>query len=148
MGIIVDVGISGQSQPCAAEAVVEGYIYKDDGSGRMTKCASVTDVFTGGALGSSLTADDGTAKTLTAGDEMPFALAGSGMVVGVAASNGKTFQKFAAVYTAQTSDTDGYCDSSSANSAVKIGHYMGKDNYTVGTAGELIPVMLDVGCTA
>lgn len=148
MGIIVDVGVRGVSLPCAAEAIVEGYVYKDDGSGRMTAHASVTDVPVAIALESSLDVQLGTAKTLTAGDEMPFAMMGSGMVVGVASENAITYQTHAAVYGAQTASTNGYCDSSNGNSAVKIGHYMGKDAYATTTAGELIPVRLDVAPTA
>ena len=44
------------------------------------------------------------------------------------------------LYTSQTSDTDGYADDDSSNSATFIGVYMGPDNATIAT-GDLVAVM-------
>lgn len=148
MGIVVDTGGKAVSLECAAEAVTEGYVYKDDGNGHMTAIASVTDTPYAVALESSLDVQTGEASTLAAGAEMPFALLGSGMIVSVASENATTYQAFAAVYTGQTASTNGYVDSSSGNSAVKIGHYVGKDAFTTAAAGELITVRLDVAPAA
>lgn len=144
MGIIVDTGVRAVSLPCAAEAIVEGYLYKDDGSGRMTVATTVNDSVVAVALDSSLDPQDASAKTLTAGDEMPFAMLGSGMIVGVASATSTTYQTHAAVYNAQTATANGYCEADSSNSATKIGHYMGKDAYATATAGEKVSVRLDV----
>jgi hypothetical protein len=44
------------------------------------------------------------------------------------------------LYTSQTSDTDGYVDDDSSNSAVLVGVYMGEDGIDIAT-GDLVPVL-------
>lgn len=148
MGMVRYTGVVPVSLPCAAEAVYEGMVYKDNGSGQMTKITTVTDTPVAVALESSIDSKTGSARTLTAGEGMPFALLGSGAIVTVRSEDSTTYQSFAAVYTCQSAGTDGYCDSDSSNSAVKIGHYLLPDALTTAAAGEQIPVILDVAPSA
>lgn len=148
MGMVRETGVVPVSLRCAAEAIYEGMVYKDDGSGRMTKITNVTDTPVAVALESSIDPKTGAAKTMTAGDSMPFALVGSGAIVSVRSENSTTYQSFGAVYTCQSAGTDGYCDSNNTNNAVKFGHYLEPDNHTTTAAGEFITVILDVAPAA
>lgn len=146
MGMVRYTGTVPVSLPCAAEAVYEGMVYKDDGSGRMTKITAAADKPVAIALESSLDSKTGSARTLTAGEGMPFALIGSGAIVTIRSEDSTTYQSFGAVYTCTDGGTDGYCCATSS-SAVKIGHYLLPDALTTAAAGEQIPVILDVDPT-
>lgn len=130
----------GVSLPCAAEAIVEGYVYKDNGSGQMTKTTAKNDVAVAVALSSSLDPQTGAPVVKAAGDPHGFALIGSGLIVKVASVASATYQFGAKVY---LSTTAGMVTSSVATST-PIGHYVGKDNMTTSSAGELIDVYLDM----
>lgn len=127
--------------PCAAEAIKEGYCYKNS-SGNMTKIASVADVIVAIAVESSMD-DEGAVKTLTAGQKMPFYLPGCGKVVKLASVAGVTWNIGEAVFGGQTADADGCVNNDSSNSAVMIGHYYGPEAFATGANGELIDVLLD-----
>jgi hypothetical protein len=131
-----------ESLPCAAEAILQGYLYKADGSYNMTKIASVTDVILGIAAVSSID-DNGDAKTLTAGQKMNFYRPGCGKKVKVAMITGITLRRGDRIYGAQTAEENGCAKNSSANSAVCIGTYYGPDNHLTAANGELADVALD-----
>jgi hypothetical protein len=124
--------------PCSAIVIYEGYLYVAS-SGQMALATAVTDDVMV-AVESSID-DDGAAKTLTAGDSMPFFVMGTGKVVKVASLTGITYTLGCAVY---CSTTDGVCDTTSANSATMIGHYVGPNNVATASTGDLIDVCLDV----
>lgn len=148
MGMVRETGVVPVSLRCAAEAIYEGMVYKDDGSGRMTKITAAADKPVAVALESSIDPKTGAAKTMTAGNSMPFALVGSGAIVSVRSENSTTYQSFGAVYTCQDAGTDGYCNSDNSNNAVKFGHYLEPDNHKTTAAGEFITVILDVAPAA
>jgi len=127
--------------PMAAVAVNGGDILKI-ASYLATQAASVNDTCFGIAQQTSID-DTGTALTLTEGDFWPVYPLGCGKVVNVRSLTGQTWRFGAAVYNDQTASTDGCAETSSSNSATKIGHYVGPDN--VLTSGvTLIRVLLDV----
>ena len=142
MAIVIKPGEVGIPFPCAAEAILRGYIYKLSG-GQMTKITTVTDTPAGIAVSKSVDAD-GDAKTMTANEMFNFYSLGCGLIVEVAFDASKSLTRGCAVYTCQSAGTDGTADPNSANSAVKIGHYYGPDVTTSSTAGTCYPVILDV----
>ena len=134
-----------RTEACAAEAIYEGWLYKQVTSAyQMTKTTACTDVPGGVAVDSSKDAL-GAARTLTAGDRHNFYKMGCGKVVKVAMIVSQTLHKNAAVYVAQASSTTNYgmADVVGTNSAIKIGHYVGTEGITT-TAGQLVDVVLDV----
>ena len=138
MGEVTYTGNVPISMPCAAEAIAEGKVYKDNGSRQMTIITAKGDVAQGVAAYSSLT--DGSAKTLTAGDSMPFYLVGSGAIVEVASGNTETWSFGALVYLHDS--VDGVVTTSTSSSTC-IGTYWGTDGLVTSAAGELIIVKLD-----
>lgn len=127
--------------PCAAEAIKEGYCYYNS-SGNLTKITTVAQVIVGIAVESSYD-DEGAAKTLAAGQKMPFYLPGCGKIVKLASITGVTWNIGEAVYGGQTADTDGCVNNDSSNSAVMIGHYYGPEGVATSANGDLIDVLLD-----
>jgi len=128
----------GVSLPCAAEAIVEGYVYKDNGSGQMTKTTATNDIAFAVALSSSLDPQTGELVAKSAGDNHGFALLGSGLIVNVKTVGSQTYQFGAMVYL----DTDGMVTATAAGSR-PIGHYVGPGGAQP-AAGDMIPVYLDV----
>jgi hypothetical protein len=147
MSIIKDMGKgSGISLPCGAEAIVEGYVYKADGTtNQMIKITGKADTAFAIALTTTLDPQTGEAKTMTAGDNWGFALLGSKMVVTVASKTGTTYQSNAKVYLCD--DVDGMANAT-ADTSTPIGHYAGPDALVTTTSGQLIQVYLDIGTGA
>jgi len=142
MSIMRDMGKKPTSLPCAAEAIVEGYVYKASGTtNQMTKITAKGDTAFAVALSSTLDPQLATAKTMTAGDNWEFALIGSKMTVMVASKTTITYQFGDMVYLSD--DVDGMVTSAHATSR-PIGHYVGPDATTTATSGQLIEVYLDV----
>lgn len=139
MSIVANT-LYGVSLPCAAEAIVEGYVYKDDGNGRMTKITAANDIAFAVALSSSLDPQTGELVAKSAGDNHGFALLGSGLIVNVKTVGSQTYQFGAMVYLDDT--TDGMVTATAAGSR-PIGHYVGPDGAQP-AAGDMIPVYLDV----
>ena len=139
MAIVNDSGI--KNMQCAAEAIKEGYCYYNS-SGNLTKITTVAQVIVGIAAQSSID-DEGAAKTLTAGQTMPFYLPGCGKIVKLASITGVTWNIGEAVFGGQSADTDGLVNNDSSNSAVMIGHYYGPEAVATSANGDLIDVLLD-----
>jgi hypothetical protein len=133
-------GVKMTDLACAAVAIYEGYVYKDDGSGQMTPCTAITDTAIAVAAYSSIDPQLGTAKTMTAGDSHAFYLLGSGAIVNVVSVGSITWQFGDVAY---LSTTTGYVTNSQGSSAKKIGHYIGKDAVAA-TAGDFVQIVLDV----
>ena len=142
MTILRDMGKKPISLQCAAEAIVEGYVYKRNSTtDDMTKITAKGDEAFAIALSSTLDCQNGDAKTMTAGDNWEFALIGSKQTVQVASKTGTTYQFGGKVYLSD--DVDGMVNATAATS-VPIGHYVGPDNITTATSGQLIEVYLDI----
>lgn len=142
MTIMRDMGKKPISLPCGAEAIVEGYVYKADGTtNQMIKITAKGDAAFAIALSSTLDPQLATAKTMTAGDNWEFALIGSKMTVMVASKITTTYQFGGKVYLSD--DVDGMVNATAATSR-PIGHYVGPDNITTATSGQLIEVYLDI----
>jgi len=139
MADIRNTGVKMADMKCAAEVIYEGYLYMDDGSGRMTICAAITDITIGIAAYNSLDCQTGAAKTMTAGDKHAFYLVGSGAIVGVM-SEAVTWQFGDVAY---LGTTNGSVQNVDATTNMYIGHYIGKDAATA-TAGDLVQIVLDV----
>jgi hypothetical protein len=139
MAVVLESGM--KNLQCAGEAIKEGYCYYNS-SGMMTKITTVAQVIIGIAAESSID-DLGAAKTLTAGQTMPFFLPGCGKIVKMACITGVTWNIGEAVFGGQTADADGLCNNDASNSAVMIGHYFGPENVATSSNGDLIDVLLD-----
>jgi len=125
--------------PFAAVAVNEGETLIVS-SYNLTQSTTVNDTVVGVAAQKSID-DAGAALTLTAGDYWPYYPLGCGKVVNCLSLTGQTWRYGAIVYNDQTSSANGRVETSSSNSATKIGRYVGPDN--VLTSGEtLIAVQL------
>jgi hypothetical protein len=125
--------------PCAAEAIYEGYLYADDGSGRMTLATTNTNPVIAIAAYSSFDCQTGAAVAKTAGDMHAFYLIGSGAIINVANEATHTWQFGDIVCAGETAVHLAMHDGSGHT---HIGHYIGIDN-TSFTTGELIVVVLD-----
>jgi len=138
-------GVKMTDLACAAVAVYEGYVYKDNGSGQMTVQTAITDTAIAVAAYSSIDPQLGTAKTMTAGDSHAFYLLGSGAIVNVV-TEAVTWEFGDVAYLAAT---DGYVVNTDGGSAKKVGHYIGKDS-VADSAGDYVQIVLDVpiGTTA
>jgi hypothetical protein len=142
MSVIKDMGRVGRSLPCAAEAIVEGYVYKYTADGYMTIITAKGDSAFAVALASSLDPQLATAKTLTAGDNWSFAELGCKMIVTVASIASRTWTGHPMVYLADL--VDGMVDTAHATSR-PIGHYAGPSGLVTSSSdGDLIEVYLDV----
>jgi len=137
MAVVNDKGII--NLPCANEVIYEGYCYVSS-SGNMTKTTTASDDVLI-AVESSIDSE-GAAKTLAAGQKMPFFVMGSGRTVKVASAISITYTLLCPVY---LSTTDGLVDTTSS-SATMIGHYVGPNNVATVASGDLIDVILDVPC--
>lgn len=85
----------------------------------------------------------GTVRATRTGESKGVFPVGTGRIVYVASLTGMTWAIGAAVFNGQTAGTAGVVNTSSANSATKIGHYIGSGVVTVADY-ELIPIVLDV----
>lgn len=125
--------------PMAAIAVNEGEVLKDS-SQNLALVTTVNDTVIFVAAQTSID-DAGAALTLTAGDFWPVYPLGCNKVVNCRSITGQTWRTNAIVYNCQDASTDGAVETSSSNSATKIGRYVGPDN--VLTSGvTLIRVLL------
>lgn len=140
MAIIVQTGVSPISMKCANEAIYEGKVYKDDGSGRMTVIDAKADVALAVAVESSINPTTGGALVMTAGVEKPFVPINSQQIVGVCSMVTETWSFGAKVY---LSDTVDGAVTSSTSSSVCIGTYWGKDGLVTAASLEIIAVKLD-----
>lgn len=128
--------------PCQAVATIkEGYVCEFDTNGHAGPVSAKNDIAIAIVAYTQLDPQLGTVKTMTAGDSAAFYLIGSGAIVNVASENSITYQSGDPVYLGQTTY---YFVDNVGTSATMIGHYFGPDNYTTTSAGELIPVVLDV----
>lgn len=141
MAIIKQNGVSPESMMCAAEAIYEGKVYKEDGSGRMTVITGQTDTALAVAIESSINIATGGALTMTVGVGMPFMPLNSNVVVGVCSKITETWSYGALVYLSD--DVDGAVSTSTGSSAKCIGTYVGKDGLVTAVSLELINVRLD-----
>jgi len=123
-----------QLGPFAAVATKEGEALIIT-SYNLTQATTVNDTVVGIAAESSLD-DTGTALTLTAGDFRGYYPLGCGETVNCLSLTGQTWRFGAIVYNCQTASADGRAETSSSNSATKIGRYVGPDN--VLTSGETL----------
>jgi len=128
-----------QTGPFAAVALKEGEALIIS-SQVLTQSTTVNDTVVG--VTAMATVDDtGTALTLTSGDFREYYPLGCNEVVNCLSLTAQTWRFGAIVYNAQTASADGRVETSSSNSATKIGRYVGPDN--VATSGEtLIRVLL------
>jgi hypothetical protein len=138
MAAINETGIV--NLPCAAVAIYEGYLYITPTA--MTKQTTVATAVYGIAVESSID-DEGNAKTLAAGQKMPFYLPGCGKIVKVASATGQTWNVGEAAYAGQSATADGCVETSNSNSAILIGHYFGVEAGTTTVDGQLVPILLD-----
>lgn len=146
MTILKDMGKKPISLPCAAEAIYEGYVYKESSTtNRMTAITAKDDEAFAIALSSTVDCQTGDAKTMTAGDNWEFALLGSRMTVQVASKTGTTYQFGGKVYLSD--DKDGMVNAT-ADTSVPIGHYVGPDAIATTASGQLIEVYLDIAIGA
>jgi len=129
------------NMPCAAEAIVEGYVYMLS-SGNMTVCTNVDSKAYGVAAQSSMDWELNTARTMVAGENWQFYPLGCEEIVNVASLITLTWLPGAKVYLDQTASANGMVSTDSSNTATVIGHYKGPTRTTL-TAGELIQVILD-----
>ena len=125
--------------PCTAIIIYEGHLYKFS-SGQM---ALQTDDADPVVIAVESSVDDlGDAKTLTAGETMPFFVPGCGKIVKVASLTGITYTLGCAVYNCPDGSTDGLC-CVTATTATLIGHYMGPNSVATTKDGDLVDVLLD-----
>ena len=125
--------------PFAAVAVKEGEALVIT-SYNLTQSTTVNDTVVGVAAQSSID-DAAAALTLEAGDFWPYYPLGCGKTINCLSLTSQTWRYGAIVYNAQSASADGRVETSSSNSATKIGRYVGPDN--VLTSGEtLIRVQL------
>jgi hypothetical protein len=127
------------SLPVAAEAIHEGYIYKDDGSYRMTKITAKGDTAIAIAKSSTMDAQLATARTMPVGEEWDFYMLGCQKIVNVAFAGSNTVVPFAPIYLDDS--TDGMA-SVTPSTSQPIGHAMVKKS-TAASSGDLLPVLLD-----
>jgi len=140
MSEIKRIGEGGTPMPMAAEVMYNGKAMMDSGTyGRLTITTAANSTALAIVARSSLDPYDGTAETLTAGDEWPVFLLGCGKIVEVASITAQTWADYALVY---LHANDGQV-STTSSSARPIGRYMGI-GVTTAAAGELIPVWLCV----
>ena len=118
--------------PFAAVAVAEGETLIVS-SYQLTQSTSVDDTVVGVVAEKSID-DAGAALTLTAGDFWGYYPLGCNAVVNCISLTAQTWRYGAIVYNAQSASADGRVETSSSNSATKIGRYVGPDN--VLTSGE------------
>ena len=139
MSEIKRIGEGGTPMPMAAEVMYNGYVMKDSGtSGRLTIITAKGDAALAVVARSSLDPYDGTAETLTAGDEWPVFPLGCGKIVEVASITSAVYTNSAKVYL--DNSVDGQV-SASATTSTPIGRYIGA-GVTTSAGGELIPVWL------
>lgn len=122
--------------------VAEGYLVMKDSGNTLTLATTVNSTVVG-VVDQTPTDAEATARVTRAGEKCGIYLMGSGAIVNVASLTGNTYTLGCAVYNVQTGSTDGMCETSSANTATKIGHYVGEGEVTA-SAGQLIKVILDV----
>ncbi len=114
-----------------------GLLVKYDASG-LQVTASVTDKPFAVTIDESSRGEDNALEAAGTGKVSIVGLSGVQYIRCMAISGAKQGLR---LYTAQTSDTDGYCDDDSSNSATFIGVYMGEDGIDIST-GDLVPVLI------
>ncbi len=139
MSLIQSNGTNALPCHCAAEAIYNGYVYKDSGtSGRLTAITAKGDAALAVADRSTLDPDDGTAEAMTAGYTHPFWILGCGAVVEVASVTSTAYTFGCKVYLDDS--VNGQVCATAATST-PIGRYWGVGE-TTASAGQLIPVLL------
>ena len=114
-----------------------GYLVKYSASG-LLKTASVTDTPIGVTIDESSRDAAGSLEAVADATVSILPLSGIIYVKCMGIASGSVKQGMP-IYVSQTADTNGFVDDDSSNSAVLVGHYMGKGGITI-TAGDLIPV--------
>jgi len=117
-------------------------LLRDSGVNTISVSTTVDDTIIG-VLDQPIVDDTGTVRATRTGESVGVFPVGCGKVVYVASLTGMTWALGAAVYNGQTAGTAGVANTSSANSATKIGHYVGGGVVTAADY-DLIPVLLDV----
>jgi len=122
-------------------------VSKTSGANTVEIMTDETDTAVFGILDQGFVDDEGNARTTASGDKVAVFQLGTGAIVNVRSALSQTYTIGLAVY---TSATDGCVDDSDPGSAMLIGHYAGEGKTTSATAGDLIPVCLDMppGATA
>lgn len=121
----------------------EGLVMIKDSAVNTISVSTTVDDTIQGVLDQPVIDDTGTVRATRTGESVGMFPIGSGKIVYIASLTGMTWALGAAVYNGQTAGTAGVVNTSSANSATKIGHYMGPGVVTAADY-ELIPVLLDV----
>ena len=120
----------------------EGLLLLKD-SGNTLKVSTTVDDTIQAVLDQPIVDETGTVRATRDGESTGVFPIGSGKIVYVASLTGMTWTLGAPVYNGQTAGTAGCANTSSANSATKVGHYVGAGVVTAADY-ELVPVVLDV----
>ena len=121
----------------------EGLALVKNGSANTVELSTTVDDTIIGFLDQPVVDESQTARATRSGEHVGVFPVGSGKIVYVASLTGMTWTLGAAVYNGQTAGTAGCVNTSSANSATKVGHYVGSGVVTTADY-ELIPIVLDV----
>jgi len=123
-----------------ATLAYEGILLKKSSGANTVEIQTGTDTCFG-ILDQAFLDDEGNARTTASGDKVGVFQLGTGAIVNVRSSASQTYTIGIAVY---ASATDGAVDDSDPGSSNMIGHYAGDGEVTTATAGDLIPVCLDM----
>lgn len=121
----------------------EGLLLIKDSAVNTLSVSTTVDDTIQAVLDQPIVNEAGTVRATRSGESTGVFPVGSGKIVYVASLTGMTWALGAAVYNGQSAGTAGCANTSSSNSATKVGHYVGAGEVTAADY-DLIPVVLDV----